>query len=110
MSFLFADGIKKLGQHDELFVYQDSASGEMFRHATSMERVLALATTHPLVSTLNPILENLLEDRVLDDRGRAISGDQSNFYLSLSLAVCGKVMNVGISTRHSEASTSFFGL
>ena len=58
--------VKKLGQHDELFVFRDSASGEMFRHATSMERVSALATTHPLVSTLNPIQDHLHEDRVLD--------------------------------------------
>ena len=71
--------VKKLGQHDELFVYQDSASGEMFRHATSMERVSALATTHPLVSTLNPVPENVHEDRVLDVRGLAISAGQSNF-------------------------------
>ena len=73
-----------------------------------MERVLALAKTHPLVSTLNPHKENLLQDRVLDDRGRAISGDQSNFFLSPSLAVSGKVMHVGISTRQIESS--FFGL
>ena len=90
--------VKKLGQHDELFVYRDSASGEMFRHATSMERVSALATTHPLVSTLNPVPENVHEDRVLDARGLAISGEQSNIYLSLSLAVCGKVIILGIST------------
>ena len=103
--------IKKVGWHrDELFSYQDSASGEWFQHTTSMERVLALATTHPLVSMLTLHPENVFQDRELDKQGRAITGDQSNFFLSLSLAVSGKVMHVGISTRHSEASTSFFGL
>ena len=85
-------------------MYRDSASGEMFRHATSMERVSALATTHPLVSTLNPAPENVHEDRVLDVRGLAISGEQSNFYLSLSLAACGKVIIVGISTYDVDSS------
>ena len=73
--------VKKIGQHDELIVHQDSAVAEMVRHATSMERVSALATTHPLVPTLNTVLENLHEDRVLDVRGLAISGGQSNFCL-----------------------------
>ena len=42
--------IKKVGWHrDELFSYQDSASGEWFQDTTSMERVLALATTEPMV-------------------------------------------------------------
>ena len=99
-----------LGQTDELFKYLNSASGEWFQHVTSMERVVELAKTHPLVSTISANLENLVEDRELDERGYAKKGDQSNFFLSLSLAVSGKVMNVGISTRHSEASTSFFGL
>ena len=83
-----------LGQTDELFKYKDSASGERFQHVTSMERVAELAKTHPMVSTLKGHLENLLEDRVLDERGRASSGDQSNFWLSLSLAEFGKVMRV----------------
>ena len=87
-----------------------SASGERFQHVTSMERVAELAKTHPMVSTLKGHLENLLEARVLDERGRASSGDQSNFWLSLSLAEFGKVMNVAITTRPSVVSTGCFGL
>ena len=92
-----------------MFVYS-SASGERFQHVTSMERVAELAKTHPMVSTLKGHLENLLEDRVLDERGRASSGEQSNFWLSLSLAEFGKVMNVAITTRPSVVSTGCFGL
>ena len=92
-----------LGQTDELFKYLNSASGEWFQHVTSMERVVELAKTHPLVSTIQVMHQNLAEDRELDERGYAKKGDQSNFFLSLSLAVSGKVMHVGISTRHIDS-------
>ena len=60
-----------LGQTDELFKYLNSASGEWFQHVTSMKRVVELAKTHPLVSTIQAQLENLAEDRELDERGYA---------------------------------------
>ena len=53
-------------------------------------------------------MQNWREDRELDEQGLAIKGEQSDFNLSLSLAVTGKVMRVGITTRHIKKG--YFGL
>ncbi|CAK0907945.1 unnamed protein product, partial [Prorocentrum cordatum] len=83
----------------------DPAAGEMFQRTASMRRALALSKTQPLAATINPSMRNVLQDRVLDDRGRAISDGQSDFALSLSLAVSGGALAVGIFTGKVDSST-----
>ena len=87
---------------DDLYVYQDSASGDVYQHTTSIGRILALAKTHPLVATIKPTkVRNDVQggERQVDDKGRATSGQQSSFDLSLSMVETGKVFQVGLTTK-----------
>ena len=93
---------RKNAARPHLYVYKDSASGDTRQHTTSIERILALAQTHPLVATINRVeLRNLGgEERQVDKEGRATSGHQSLFDLSLGLAGTGKVFQVGLTTKN----------
>ncbi len=99
-----------VGIHDELFVYVDPASGEKFQHTTNMHRMWALAQTHPLVDTIyatatSAVVSGVLEEeRVLDERGRAIAGEQGEFAMSLSLSVSSLELVLGLTTRNIAES------
>ncbi len=99
-----------VGIHDELFVYVDPASGEKFQHTTNMHRMWALAQTHPLVDTIyatatSAVVSGVLEEeRALDERGRAIAGEQGEFAMSLSLSVSSLEFVLGLTTRNVAES------
>ncbi len=101
---------RPVGIHDELFVYVDPASGEKFQHTTNMHRMWALAQTHPLVDTMyatatSAVVSGVLEEeRVLDERGRAIAGEQGEFAMSLSLSVSSLELVLGLTTRNIAES------
>ena len=101
-------GVRRVAGEPSLFQYGDSASGETYQHTTSIQRMAALANSHPLVATMRlSCLRHVLdEDAVVDHEGRAkTTADdfpprhQSPYDLSLSLARSGKVFKVGLSTR-----------
>ena len=90
-----------------LHTFTDPDTGATSKHTTSIERMAGLAKTHPLVATMIPCrMRHLLGDRVLDSEGRASSGSQSLYDLSLSLSVSGKVLRMGLSCR-GVGPTSF---
>ncbi len=101
---------RPVGIHDELFVYVDPASGEKFQHTTNMHRMWALAQTHPLVDTMyatatSAVVSGVLEEeRALDERGRAIAGEQGEFAMSLSLSVSSLEFVLGLTTRNVAES------
>ena len=93
----------------ELFAYTDDDSGEIHQHTTSIQRMLVLARTHPLVHTIDCIhVRNVLDEREEDDKGRVTSGHQSSFELSLSLVETGMVFRVGLRTK--SVRPEFFAL
>ena len=99
-AILGGQGTKNVGDETELFTFQDPASGGLREHTTSVERMMALAKTHPLVATTTQAgLKGLRQERVVDRSGRATSGHQSPYTLSLSLAVTGKVLKIGLCSR-----------
>ena len=52
------------------------------------------------MATINPAkIRNCQGEREQDEKGRATSGHQSSFNLSLSLVGTGKVFGVGLSTK-----------
>ncbi len=87
-----------LGASDDLFEHRDSASGDWFQHVTSVRRWLELAKTHPMVHTCYPYYPRRAA-RVLDEQGRAVSGEQGEFRLSLSLSATGNVFRVGMRAK-----------
>ena len=88
-----------LGASDDLFEHRDSASGDWFQHVTSVRRWLELAKTHPMVHTCYPYYPRRAA-RVLDEQGRAVSGEQGEFRLSLSLSATGNVFRVGMRAKN----------
>ena len=85
-----------------VFVQEDTR--EAWQHTTSIERLTELALTHPLVSTTSRLMVCRVKAVLTDERGRASEGPQSPYELSLSLAVTGKVIRVGLSTRGVDES------
>ncbi len=92
-----------IGKADDLFVYQDSASGELFQQTTSVRRWFELAKTHPGATAFftSSCRQRPARD---DERGRAVEGDQGGRILWLSLAVSGKEFRAGISTEGVASS------
>ena len=89
---------RKNAARPHLYVYKDSVSGDTRQHTTSIERIFALAQTHPLVATINRIAHP--GDPKVDKEGRATSGHQSPFDLALGLVGTGKVFQVGLTTKN----------
>ena len=109
-------GVRRVAGEPSLFQYADSASGESYQHTTSIQRMAALANSHPLVATMRlSCLRHVLdEDAVVDHEGRAkTTADdspprrQSPYDLSLSLARSGRVFKVGLSTRRKHPTLFF---
>ena len=72
------------------------------QHTMSVDRMGALAETHPLAATLLPHAKPGWSGRVRDSRGRAKDGfAQSPYHLSVSLAGYGggKTMYMGLTTK-----------
>ena len=92
-------GVRRVAEEPTLFQYVDSASLETYQHTTSIQRMAALANSHPLVATMRlSCLRHVLDDDALVDReGRAkTTADgcpprhQSPYDLSLSLGLSQK--------------------
>ena len=66
-------GVRRVAEEPTLFQYDDSASGETYQHTTSIQRMAALANSHPLVATMRlSCLRHVLdEDAMVDHEGRA---------------------------------------
>ena len=83
----------------DLFQYTDRVSGQTHQHTTSIGRMHALARSHPFVWTTTCIcLRSVRDEREEDCKGRATSGPQSSFELSMSLVHTLKVFRVGLTT------------
>ena len=83
----------------DLFQYRDCDSGQTHQHTTSIGRMHALARSHPFVWTTTCIcLRSVWDEREEDCKGRATSGPQSSFELSMSLVHTLKVFRVGLTT------------
>ena len=82
------------------------------QHTMSVDRMGALAATHPLAATLLSHAKLGWSDRGRDSRGRAKDGfDQSPYHLSVSLAGYGggKTMYMGLTTK-GVRDKDMFGL
>ena len=84
----------------DLFQYTDRVSGQTHQHTTSIGRMMALATSHPLVaegSTTCYLLQSSRDEQnKVDDEGRVTSGP--SHVLSMSLVGTLKVFEVGLKT------------
>ena len=84
----------------DLFQYTDRVSGQTHQHTTSIGRMMALATSHPLVaegSTTCYLLQSSRDEQnKVDDEGRVTSGP--SHVLSMSLVGTLKVFQVGLKT------------
>ena len=87
--------------------------GSTHRKKTALETLSPLEIAHGRLreyhgtARKNGSSNGLTSNPTRKDPAKVERGDQSNFFLALSLAVSGKVMHVGISTRHIESA--FFG-
>ncbi len=97
-----------IGERDDLLAHVDSASGEKFQHTTSVHRAFASAQTHPLVDTAHASVRSsvgrVFQERVLDERGRAIAGEQGELALSVGLPAFSVEFAAGVAAKNIAES------